>query len=273
MNPSPRSADPRPVMNRRDLLRAGGLTLSLGAIVAACGDRGGPSAPGRLGVAPPPATLPAGTVDDLVLLRTAQSLHHTAVAVHEALLERGVLTGDDEALVARLIDDHRRSAATIGELVGQAGGEAFACPNPFVMERAVEPTLAAIDADNVLRDVLSIAHAFEAWIGASHQALVSALSEPSLRRAVMQVGAESLRHATVLARLINPDQTFAPTFQGGVDEPDDEGFPVPYAIPSTFGRVSGIDVVVGPRNEEGQRFSVQLQTPAANTFVYDTTSC
>ena len=38
-------------MNRRDLLRQGGLALSLGALVAACGSgRSGSSDPGRIGV-------------------------------------------------------------------------------------------------------------------------------------------------------------------------------------------------------------------------------
>ncbi len=47
---------PNPSMDRRALLRNGGLVLSFGAIVAACGnDRAGSDDPGRLGVAAPPA--------------------------------------------------------------------------------------------------------------------------------------------------------------------------------------------------------------------------
>ena len=89
----------------------------------------------------------------------------------------------------------------------------------------------------------------------------------------MQIGGEELRHATVLARAINPDHTFSPTFSGGTEEKDADGFLLPYGIPSVFGKVSGFELIVGARNEEGARFSTQLQTPAANTIVYDYQSC
>ena len=46
-----------------------------------------------------------------------------------------------------------------------------------------------------------------------------------------------------------------------------------WAMPSTFGTVSAIPLVVGAPNEEGQRFAIDLQTPAANTFVYNELSC
>ena len=100
-----------------------------------------------------------------------------------------------------------------------------------------------------------------------------ALTEPALRKASMQIGGEELRHATVLARAINPDQTFSPTFSGGTEEKTDDGFVLPYGIPSVFGRVSGFELIVGARNEEGARFSTQLQTPAANTIIYAYQSC
>ena len=94
-----------------------------------------------------------------------------------------------------------------------------------------------------------------------------------LRQAMVMLSGEENRHATVLARIINPDQTFAPTFFGETVEPDSDGFPIPYAIPSVFGTVSGVDVVVGAQNDEGSRFSTVLQTPAENTFVYEYMSC
>ncbi len=62
-----------PSFTRRALLRAGGVA-SFGALVAACGDRGGDEAPGRVGQAPVVTDRPTGEVDDLLLLRTAQSL-------------------------------------------------------------------------------------------------------------------------------------------------------------------------------------------------------
>ncbi len=276
MNRSPLSPSNRSGMNRRDLLRTGGLALSIGAVAAACGsERTGPTSPGRLGVAPPPATLPAGVVNDLTLLRTAQSLEYTALAVYDAAASTGALSEGEMALASRFVEDHTRHAAALGEVIlAQEGGTEFTCPNPFLMQRVVGPTLAALDGTTDLhRDLLNIAHAFESWAGASYQALVVAFGDPALRKAAMQIGGEELRHATVLARAINPDQTFSPTFFGDPVEPDADGFPVPYGIPSVFGRVAGIDLAVGERDDEGTRFSVQLQTPAENTFVYDYMSC
>ena len=54
---------------------------------------------------------------------------------------------------------------------------------------------------------------------------------------------------------------------------DDDGFPVPYAVNAVFGKLSGIDLVVGSRDSDGSRFSTQLQTPAANSFVYGYQAC
>ncbi len=72
---------------RRDALKIGGLTVSVAAIAAACGeDRTGDESPGRVGYAPPvtdPADYP---IDDAVLLRTASSLELTLVDVYEVIL-------------------------------------------------------------------------------------------------------------------------------------------------------------------------------------------
>lgn len=264
-----------PSLDRRGLLRNGGLLLSFGAIVAACGDdRGGSDDPGRLGVAAPAPTLPEAEVTDGVLLRTAQSIEYTALAVYDAAAGLGVLDHGEITLVDRFVADHERHAADLGVLVGRVSAEAFMCPNPFIMDRAVAPILAALDgSDDLHRDVLNIAHAFEALAGASYQALVGAMEDKSLRSAAMSIGGEEQRHAAALAAAINPDQLISPVLLGELVEVDESGIPVPFAIPSTFGQLTGIELVVGARDDEGARFTTQLQTPAANTFVYESTSC
>jgi len=263
-------------LDRRALLRNGGLMLSFGAVIAACGnDRAGSTDPGRLGVAAPGPTLPEAEVDDGVLLRTAQSIEHTALAVYEAAADLGVFGSDETALVARFVSDHERHAADLGTLITGAGAEEFTCPNPFLMDRIVDPVLAAIgdDSDDLHRDVLNIAYAFESLAGASYQALVALIEGKPLRIAAMRIGGEEHRHAAALASAINPDDPISPVLMGEIAEANDEGFMLPYAIPSTFGRLTGIDLVVGKRNAEGTRFATQLQTPAANTFVYHYESC
>lgn len=271
MNSSPNAS-----LDRRALIRNGGLMLSLGAVIAACGnDRVGNTDPGRLGVAVPGPTLPEVEVDDGVLLRTAQSIEHTALAVYEAAADLDVLSSAESALVARFVSDHQRHAADLGTLIAAAGADEYTCPNPFLMDRAVDPVLAAIgdDSDDPHRDVLNVAYAFESLAGASYQALVESLEAKPLRSAAIRIGGEEHRHAAALASVINPDEPFSPVLVGEIVEADDAGFTPPYAIPSTFGRLTGIDLVVGKRNAEGTRFTTQLQTPAANTYVYHYQSC
>jgi hypothetical protein len=260
-------------MSRRTLLRNSGLVVGLGAIAAACGEDAS-GAPGRIGIAPPPATLPEGVVDDVALLRTAQSLEYSVLEVYEVLMGTGVLSADEQALFDRLVADHTRHAAEVGELIVAAGGEQHQCPNAFFMRRSVTPAMDALDgSDDVHRDVLNIAFSFETLLGQSYQSYVKRLEGLNLRSAMVVIGGEDQRHATVLARIINPDNTFAPTFFGEPEEKDSDGFPIPYAIPSVFGSVAGLELVVGAQNDEGARTSVQLQTPAENTFVYDYMSC
>lgn len=275
MNPLLDTALPTDGLSRRQVLRTGGLVVTLGALVAACGsDRGGSTAPGRIGVAPPQPTLPEGEVDDVVLLRTAQSLEYTALEVYQAAAATGGLSAAETALVDAIVADHTTHAAAVGALITGLGGEEFQCANPFLMDRAVNPIVGALaDTDDLHRDLLNVAQALESLAGASYQALVPMVTDKPARTALMQIGGEEQRHATVLARAITPDQVFSPAFFGQPVEKNADGFVVPYAIPSVFGKVSGIDLVVGKRNDEGSRFSVQLQTPAANTLVYGYQTC
>jgi hypothetical protein len=266
---------PNPSLDRRQLLRNGGLVLSMGAIVAACGpERGGSTDPGRLGVADAPTELPEAVVDDIVLLRTAQSLEYTALAVYAAAGATNALSADETVLTQRFVEDHQRHAALFGSLVADLGGVSFDCANPFLMDRAVTPTLAAlVGTDDLHRDLLNIAHAFESLAAASFQALVPSLADLSLRTEMTRIGGEENRHAAALAAAINPDVIFSPAMFGEPVEKDEDGFPVPYAIPGVFGRLTGIELVVGARDDEGARFSTQLQTPAPNTYVYEYQSC
>jgi hypothetical protein len=239
----------RNTFNRRDLLRQGGLALSLGALVAACGSgRNGSDSPGRIGVIVPPAEDTADlTIDDAVLLRTLQSLEFAVIELHTRLIDMDVL--------------------------GDAGGEPFECANPFAMERAVEPVLGAIEtSDDPTRDALNTVSAFETLLGESYQALVPELEDAALRSAPSLVGGEEHRHAAYVAIQLNPDTLVHPDLSG--DEAEEEAtFPVPYAIESTFGSLTGIDLFIGAPTEEDSRFEIQLQTPADNSFVYNDMSC
>ena len=55
---------------------------------------------------PTSTPLPAGEVDDVVLLRTAQSLEHTALDAYAAARSLDVLSAEQDTLVQRFVDDH-----------------------------------------------------------------------------------------------------------------------------------------------------------------------
>jgi hypothetical protein len=268
---------PRATFDRRQLLRSGGLTLSLGAMIAACGEgRAGGTDPGRVGEAPSVEPLAEGEVDDIVLLRTAQSLEYSALDAYTAARGLEVLSAEQETIVLRFIDDHTGHSVALGGFITEAGGEEFACANPWITRRVITPIFDALEgSDDLLRDVLNIAHALECLAAASYQSLVGLLTEPDLRKKIMQIGADENRHAATLAMAITgtPKGYLNPLLLGEPAPEKEPEFPIAYAVPSTFSMVSAIELVVGVANDEGRRFTVNLQTPAANTFVYSDMSC
>lgn len=271
------AAPPKSTFDRRQLLQAGGVTLSLGAIIAACGDdREGSTEPGRVGNAPSVEPLAPAVVDDIVLLRTAQSLEYTALDAYAAARSLDVLSAEQDTIVQRFVDDHTGHSVALGGFITEAGGQEFACANPWMSRRVIAPIFEALDgSDDLLRDVLNIAHALECLAAASYQSFVGSLKEPDLRMKMMQVGADENRHAATLAMAITgtPAGYVNPLLLGEPAPAEEPEFPIAYAIPSTFGTVSAIELVVGVQNEEGRRYTVNLQTPAANTYVYSDMSC
>jgi rubrerythrin len=155
-------------------------------------------------------------------------------------------------------------------------------------------------SDDPRRDVLNFAHGLESLAGATYQALVALFSDPELRADTMTVGAREARHAALLALTINPDRpgglvnfadavnaepasppttTIAPTttqnIAGGA-APTPTSAPVQFteipaltAIPSQFGGLGAIQIVVGAGDENGTRLKQNLETPSLNSFVFE----
>ncbi len=174
-------------------------------------------------------------------------------------------------------------------------------------------TAAAVEAsDDPHRDVLNFAHGLEALAGATYQAFVALFSDPSLRGEAMRVGAREARHAALFALTINPDRpgglvnfadavnaepaspptsTTIPatttTLQNianapGAAVPSQSTETVPQteiptvtAIPSQFGTLAAIQLVIGRGDENGTRLKINLETPSLNSFVYEymTSAC
>jgi hypothetical protein len=259
-------------LGRRDALRIGGLTISLAAIVAACGDdRGGSTDPGRIGVAPPITEPPDYPVDDAVLLRTASSIEQSTIMVYEAILDLGVLDAEGAALVEMLIDNHRELDTIMGELTVAAGGEVWPCTNPWMEERFLVPIVDAIKAsDNQERDIYNVAVSFENLGAATYQQFSVELTEAEQRTAVVKAAAQDSRNSAVLVIAVEgPEGYVSPALEGLEVETDADGVPLQYAIPFRFGSVAQFELIIGPANEEGTREDFTIQTPSLNSYVYN----
>ena len=46
-----------------------------------------------------------------------------------------------------------------------------------------------------------------------------------------------------------------------------------YAIPSRFGSLTAMELVIGAPNEAGTRSSSAVETPAENAYVYEDATC
>jgi rubrerythrin len=216
--------------NRRQFLRAGGLTVATGALVAACSNSDSQSGIPRVGTVPSTTALPTADVTDVALLRTATSLEYNALYVYEAVGDLGVLEGDAAAIAARLASDHRRHADLTAELTTAAGGEEFRCPNPRLQRVYIEPAMRLIlgsaaaaeklgleasegeeipPSPDAVTDVLIFANALESLAAATYQSLVVSLNDKALRSQAMTIGAEEAQHASLLGLVINPDQLVA----------------------------------------------------------------
>ena len=258
-------------VGRRQALKIGGLTVSLAALVAACGDdRTGDTAPGRVGNAPKVESLPDYPVNDVVLLRTASSLENTAVLVYETEQELGVLEGDMATLVERLIEEHTATSAEMGELTEAAGGIAWTSTNPWIMERSIRPMFATIlVSDDPARDVANLAITFENMAAATHQTLTSLLSETDQRLAVANASAQEARNsATIVLEAYGTARRVSPALLGE-EVVNADGLIARFAIETTFGSVAQQDLNLGAADVNGTRTSFVVATPAANSLIYE----
>jgi hypothetical protein len=259
-------------VGRRQVLRIGGLSVSLAALGAACGnDRGGDTAPGRVGNADPVLPQPDYAVNDIVLLRTASSLELTAVAVYEIAKGLGVLEGSTAELVERLQANHQATADKMAELTVAAGGTAWTDTNPWIMERAIAPIVDTIStSDDVLRDVINLAITLENLAASTHQSLTGILTEPAQRLATANASAEESRQsAALILNVFGIGNQFSPALVNEDVERTPENTLAMYAITSTFGSLAQQELIIGETDENGSRTTFLFATPAANSFIYE----
>jgi hypothetical protein len=259
-------------LGRRDVLKIGGLTLSLAAIVAACGDDiSGSTDPGRIGIAPPITEPPDYPVDDAVLFRTGSSIEQTTILLYEAILDLGVLDEAGTTLVGQLLESHRALDKVMGDLTVAAGGEVWPCTNPWFNDRYLVPITDAIKAsDNQIRDIYNVAVSFENLGAATYQQYSVQVTKPEQRVAVVNAAALDSRQSAVLVIAVEgSDGYVSPAIDGLEVGTDADGVPLQYAIPWRFGSVAQFELIVGPPNEEGTREDFVIQTPSLNSYIYN----
>jgi hypothetical protein len=311
MNPSTPERDDRMMpqslgqpFSRRRLFEFGGATVGLATLLAACG-KDTEAEPGRVGNAPIPTDPPDLDVNDVVYLRTMQSLEQSIVDVYGVLSGLAGLGEGTVTALARFTEDHTAAVEALGQLVSDNGGEPFACANTWLMERAFQPALDHIvgkaapedaaeasdstDAgatteaddgsiaptDDADRDTLAMVNGLETLATSTYQQMVEKLTTPVLRASVIPFAASAARRSAVAAIIAGgeEDRFVSPVLFGEDLTADADGFTPSYAIPSRFGRLTPIDVLIGAKNDLGLRYTATFETPADNAYAYAELSC
>ncbi|CAB4561306.1 unannotated protein [freshwater metagenome] len=248
-------------ISRRTLLRSGGAVVASGVVLAACGGSTGNPVT-RIGEQPESEPLSDAKVDDVVLLRTAQSVEKMVADILSDSRITSVLSGEKATLVAAFAVAHQRHVSNIAPLVTSRGGEPVNEANAKLMTAYGNTVLDLIGESKEQDDALTAVLGLETLVAATYQYSLSLTVEPALRADMMRLGAQSSRHAAVLAQLKNPGtKGFAP----GTDE---EGNPTVATLPTAFGALNSVQIAIGPPNEVGLRTNVLMDTPSLNSLLY-----
>ena len=201
------------------MLRLGGLTVTMAAVVAACSNTEAGQL-GRVGLAPTTTDLPDVNYTDVTLLRTCSSLQHSLIEIYTTVKDDPeLLDPANRPLVERLIADAESTAKIFENLTTEHGGEVWACGNTKFDSALIEPAMKRITvgadataeaeaippSDDKRRDVLNLVQGMESIIGASYQQYTAMFNDASLREPTITAGVRGARHAALLALTINPE--------------------------------------------------------------------
>lgn len=249
-------------ISRRNILRGGGAVLVGGAVLAACGGASHSGSIARIGEAPEQKPLEGGEITDVVLLRTAMSLEKMVAT----MLTDSRVTSIAESRIAPYLTKyaaaHESNMSVIAPLITARGGQAVTEPNEKLMTAYGNNALNLIEEGKTPGDVLNLVLALETLTAASYQYFVGITFESPLRASMMRLAASSSRRAAVAAQLIRGGTAgFSPAI-------DKKGNELTATLPSAFGQLSAVQVLLGPLNEIGTRSPLSMDTPSLNSFVY-----
>lgn len=181
---------------RRDVLRAGGLALGLGAVVAACSSSDDDPAPEvREDVETTSEEAERGSTD-VVLLNTALSLEVLVFDTYQVGADFSLAqTPSVLDLMALLQQHHAEHRETLRALVEAAEAEPFTTANPVVKAALVDPSLVSVSVE---QDFIRLVHDLEQACAQLYVHAATELSTTELRGSVMSIAAVASRRATVL---------------------------------------------------------------------------
>lgn len=207
-------------LTRRNLLRVGGFGIAGAAVLAACGSdsndskasatTGGPAttmaSDSTMATEATMATdtttadtMMAGAAGDVLLLRTASSIEHLAVAAYQIAIDSGLVTTVAVGDVAKLFQSHHMEHAAFFEAATKsAGGDPFTEANAAILEQ-LQPTIDALQDET---GVLMLALNLERAAAATYQSGVGVVTDVGLNKALMSVGGVEARHAAVIAGVL-----------------------------------------------------------------------
>lgn len=249
-------------LSRRNILRSGGAIVASGAVLAACGGASHSGSIARIGSVPEIDKLETEHVSDVVLLRTAMSVEKMVATMMKDSRVTGLAESSVSPFLAKYAAAHETNMSVLAPLVTARGGQVVNEPNAKLMTAYGENALNLVEEGKTAGDVLNLTLALESLVAATYQYFVSLTNEAALRADMMRLGAASSRRAAVAAQLIRGGTVgFSPAI-------NEKGEELTATLPSVFGTLSAVQVVLGPVNEVGTRSPISMDTPSLNSMLY-----
>ncbi len=249
-------------ISRRAALRTGGVVVAGGAVLAACGGSSQSGTIARIGEAPDRNKLETEHVTDVALLRTAMSVEKMVATMLTDSRVTGLAESSVKPYLTKYAAAHESNMSVIAPLVTARGGETVSEPNARLMTAYGEQALNLVEQGKTPADVLNLMLGLESLAAATYQYFISLTNEAALRVDMMRLGASSSRRAAVSAQLIRGGT------KGFVPALNDKGEELTATLPTAFGPLSAVQLLVGPLNEIGTRSALSMETPSLNSILY-----